>query len=324
MVRVVTALMLCLTLQSPAKSVHAGNIDVVRTIVHAWARAWESRDIEHYMSFYSPSFRSKGFYYQGWKAQKSQTFKRSQNIRVEISDLWVFIEGQRARASFVQRYYDQNVLDVGEKKLILVKAGGTWKIISEEWKPLTTSAQPTQKKAATKSFDKLDNSNQKKLHPDQRPKIKGPLVAVPVKALDKKTAVRNIEKRDASAQKVPQPDQDSENEDYPKEKYIVKSVTFKTEKASEKVFLKLNRFTIPRILTLEGDRPRIVVDVRNVSFWSGPSKISVNGKLIRQIRTHLHRDIEKLRVVLDLNPADNYIIDQTFFKKDNVYCIEVR
>ena len=280
----IATLILCLILMCLAGPLNADDIDDVRTQVIEWSRAWQSRDIDRYMSFYSRSFRSKAFDYQGWQEQKSLAFKNSANIQVDISDLWVFIEKKQAVVSFVQRYDNQGNLEVGEKTLILVNENDTWKIVSEEWVPLKTPVRPARKKTAAQTFTKSD------------------------------TAI----------QKVPQNDQEAEIEKLPTSKNIVKSLQFQIENDSEKVFLSLNRFVIPRVLTLEGDRPRIVIDVMNVSFWNGRSRIPVDGKLVRQIRTYLHRDIEKLRIVLDLNPADDYMINQTFDKTNNIYCIEVK
>jgi len=322
MERAVSTLVLCLALLSPAKGVYAGDIEVVRAQVLAWGQAWQNRDIDRYMSFYSPVFRSKRLDYQGWQKQKAQAFKKAKNIRVEISDLWVFIEGQRATASFVQRYYDQNVLDISEKTLILVPANDTWKIVSEEWKPLKMPAQPTPKKTTVQNIVKLDAGAQKEPQHDQRAETKD--LPMPAQPIQKKTAVRNHDDFDRSMPKVPQAEQRPEAEDLPPEENIVKSIKFQIKKDSEKVFIELNRFLIPIILTLEGDKPRIVIDIKNVSFWKGQSKIPVNGKLIQRIRTHLHRDIGKLRIVLDLNPADDYMIDQTFYRAENIYCIAVR
>jgi hypothetical protein len=107
-------------------------------------------------------------------------------------------------------------------------------------------------------------------------------------------------------------------------KIIVKSIKYKKERDHEKVFIALNKFSAPKILTLEGNKPRIVIDIQNVSFWSGQYRTPVNGKLIKQIRTYLHRDIEKLRVVLDLNPSENYLINQINYQTENIYCIEVK
>ena len=92
----------------------------------------------------------------------------------------------------------------------------------------------------------------------------------------------------------------------------------------EKVFITLNNFSTPEILTLEGDKPRIVIDIKNVSSWNKHYRTPINGNLIKQIRTYLHRDTGKLRIVLDLNPFENYFIDRICYKTENIYCIEVR
>ena len=107
-------------------------------------------------------------------------------------------------------------------------------------------------------------------------------------------------------------------------KTIVKNIKYKIENDREKVFIALNNFSTPEILTLEGDKPRIVIDIKNVSSWSKHYRTPINGNLIKQIRTYLHRDTGKLRIVLDLNPSENYFINQTYYKTENIYCIEVR
>ncbi len=57
-------------------------------------------------------------------------------ISLEISYLSVFIKNNHAHVSFIQNYKDAHLSDVGEKKMVLVNSQGTWKITSEEWKPL--------------------------------------------------------------------------------------------------------------------------------------------------------------------------------------------
>ena len=236
---------------------------------------------------------------------------------VEISDLWVFIEGQIATASFVQRYYDQNVRDVGEKTLILVLENNTWKIISEEWKPLKMPVQPIQNKTTVQNIGAFNTGIQKRV-------IVETVDAVADEPIQNKTTAQNIAVLDTGIQKGSQHDQGAETENLPRSKNIVKSITFEINKDLEKVFIELNRFLVPKIFTLEGDKPRIVVDIMDVSFWDGQTNIPVNGKLIRRIRTYLHNNIGKLRIVLDLNPADDYMIDQTFDKAENIYCIAVK
>ena len=107
---------------------------------------------------------------------------------------------------------------------------------------------------------------------------------------------------------------------------IIKSINFKTDKdGSEKVFIEFNQSTTPEIFALEGDRPRIVIDIKNVYPWKGRSKITLNGKLIMQIRTYFNQKTKKLRIVLDLyEVSKDYSVDQVYYKKNNLYCVKVR
>jgi len=92
---------------------------------------------------------------------------------------------------------------------------------------------------------------------------------------------------------------------------------------SEKVFIRLNGFFIPDVFNIEGDMPRVVIDIGNVQRWSGDSEIPVRGRLIRRIRSFLHQNDQKLRIVLDLEQAENYHISQIYYSAENIYCLEV-
>lgn len=261
----------------------ANPIDDVRATVYAWADAWTSQDIIRYMSFYSPAFRSKELDYQRWLNKKAKQFQTSANIEVNISDLWVFIEGKEATARFVQHYKGTNTSDVGEKTLRLVNESGKWMIVFESWMPLAASVPAPEKRAA---------ANRQVVETQRQP--------------TDKTKQKEKKKRT-----------------HPNE-VIVKNIDFHIENKAEKVCLNLNTFTIPVIFTLENKKPRIVVDIKNVYSWKGANTMPVNGRLIKQIRTYLHSKIHKLRVVLDLNSAEDYIIDQTYDPKEYIYCVEIK
>jgi len=284
MKRVTVSLILCMALLCPVKVASAGNIDDIRSVVYAWADAWQNRNIQRYVSFYSPEFRSKGLDFNGWMQKKTELFQRPGRIRVGISDLWIFIEGKNATARFIQRYQDPKVSDVGEKTLVLVYSKDKWEIISEEWKPLVMPARTT--RTPTTSL------NQHKFNVDNRPS-------------------------DTAGRK-------NKINTKPPNKTIIKSIKLKTEKGYEEFFIALNTFSIPEVQSIEGEKPRIIIDINNVSSWSGQYKMPINGHLIKQIRTSLHRDTETLRIVLDLKHADDYIIDQTYDRKANIYSIAVR
>lgn len=284
MKRSIVPLILCIALIRLAGSASASKIDDVRANVYAWGNAWESRDISKYKSFYSPTFRSKGLDYQRWMQKKAKRFQLPGDIRVKISDLWVFIEGSYATARFVQRYQDPRVSDVGEKKLVMVNMNGKWQIVSEEWKPLAIPADPTKDREKPPTPKKLE-----------------------AEAKAANTTSRGDKKKDLSPEKI-----------------IVTNIKFKVEKDREKVCIALNNFCTPEVMSLKGDKPRVVIDIKNVPSWSGDYKTPVNGRLIKQIRTYLHRDIEKFRIVLDLNPSSNYSFDKTYDTHKNIFCVVVR
>lgn len=262
----------------------ASDIEDVRACVYAWSNAWQNRNINRYMYFYSPTFRSKGLNYKGWMEGKAIHFQKSGDIRIGISDLWVFIEGKYATARFLQRYQDTKYADVGEKTLILINSSGQWKIVSEEWKPLK----------------------------------------LPVRAIGGRGADTTLRGSDAGAKAVDKAGRSHKIKALPPTNIIVKSIKFNIEKDREKVFVALNNYSIPKVLTLNGGRPRVVVDVKNVSSWKGLPIIPVNGKLIKQIRTHFHHDQKKLRIVLDLTQSEDNIINKSFNKAENIFCVEVK
>jgi hypothetical protein len=277
-------LILFMVLLCPVTVDSAGNIDDIRSVVYAWAHAWQNRDIQRYVSFYSPKFRSKGLGFNGWRQKKTELFQRPGPIRVEISDLWVFIEGKNATARFIQRYQDTNLSDVGEKTLGLVYSKDQWRIVSEQWTPLEPPAPRTTNQAISLKRQKHNTD-----HPPSETVIwKSKIDA----GLPNRT--------------------------------ILKSIKFKTTKHHDEVLIALNTFSIPQVRSIEGERPRIVIDINNVSSWSGHYNIPVNGILIKKIRTYLHRNTEKLRIVLDLKHSDDYFIDQTYDKRANSYSISVR
>ena len=122
----------------------ARNIDDIRSMVYSWADAWQNRNIRRYLSFYNPEFRSKGLDFNDWRQKKTKFFQRPGHIRLEISDLWVFIEDKNATARFIQRYEGPNLSDVGEKTLGLVYSKNQWRIVSEQWVPLKPPAPRTE------------------------------------------------------------------------------------------------------------------------------------------------------------------------------------
>jgi hypothetical protein len=102
-------------------------------------------------------------------------------------------------------------------------------------------------------------------------------------------------------------------------------IRFLVKKESEKVFIGLAHYFIPMVFATGGEEPKIVVDIQGVNRWEGDANIPVNGRLIQRIRSYLHRgNPGKLRIVLDLNTAEDLVLNQTYLKAENIHCIELR
>ncbi len=274
----------CLLLLGVAGVASAGKIDDVRANVYAWGKAWQNRDIDAYKTFYSRDFRSQGLDYRGWIQKKKKRFNTVGKLRVDILDLGVFIEGESAVATFIQRYQDSKISDVGEKTLTMIHAGGKWEIVSEAWKPLKASPR--------KDWEPAPPPEPKKTKHQPSP------------------AGHAKQNQTESA--------------WSRRAILVKSIKFEPQKKADKLLIASNKYFVPKISTVEGGHPKIVIDIKPVSSWSGPHKTPINGKLIRQIRTVLDPGSETLRIILDLNPSENYHINQIYYEKRNIYCIEIR
>ncbi len=119
----------------------------VVAVVHAWLKAWQSKNLRRYMAFYAPEFRSGGFDRRAWRRHKAYLNRVYKIIRVRIEDLKVQVSGRRARVSFVQFYRSDWHRDVGRKELVLVKRRGRWRIVSETWHELPRQARGTRGRA---------------------------------------------------------------------------------------------------------------------------------------------------------------------------------
>jgi ketosteroid isomerase-like protein len=153
--RSIATLILFTILFSLAGIVSASKIDDLRANIYAWGDAWHSRNIDSYMSFYSLAFRSKGLDWQGWRQRKMKQFQKIDDMRLEISDLSVFIEGRHATARFVLQYQDSKFSDVGEKTLALVKESDKWLITEEKWKPFKKPVRISEGRMATSNSQGL-------------------------------------------------------------------------------------------------------------------------------------------------------------------------
>ena len=104
---------------------------------------------------------------------------------------------------------------------------------------------------------------------------------------------------------------------------LLSNVSFeRTANDSEMVLFKLNDFYPPIVFGIEKGNPRVVCDFLDTELAESVlSVIQTQGTYVSRIRTALHDNPHKVRVVLDLVPNRNYDLQQVFFKEDNLFVI---
>ena len=110
-----------------------------------------------------------------------------------------------------------------------------------------------------------------------------------------------------------------------KQSPILESIKFDAgSDRGEMILFKLNDFYPPIVFGLEENLPRVVCDFMNTkAAVAVPNVVKCDGKFIKAVRVGRHAKPDKVRVVLDLTPNNNYDLQQVFFKEDNLFVIIV-
>ena len=105
----------------------------------------------------------------------------------------------------------------------------------------------------------------------------------------------------------------------------VKNITFKLDdNGKEAILIEFNRFYTPAIFSIPGKSARIVLDIANVSsFKKEWTVIKIGGKIIRSIRCSRNPHTHMLRIVLDVEPEKNYLVQPIFRERENIYTLEI-
>ncbi len=108
--------------------------------------------------------------------------------------------------------------------------------------------------------------------------------------------------------------------------YFIKSVSVEALSAEkEAVSFVLDGFHPPETFVLKEEPPRVVCDFLNTRIREEiGNRIESKGTLIKDIRIAPYGGIApRVRIVLDLSAGRHYEIDQTFYKKENLYIVTV-
>jgi len=118
---------------APAPAVASSNgVAEVTEAVHAWATAWSRRDMAGYLAAYTPDYATAGKSHKAWEEDRKTRILPRKRIAVQVSDLRVSVNGDKAQAHFKQIYESDTLSTSGHKTLDLVRApSGKWLIRQE-------------------------------------------------------------------------------------------------------------------------------------------------------------------------------------------------
>ena len=116
--------------QAPAAT---GNAESdVESAVAAWAKAWSSKNMSGYLGAYAGNFTPPGGQSRSeWEADRKARIMPRNRIDVDISELSVSVNGDRASAKFRQAYSSDSLSVTSRKTLDLVRSGNRWLIVRE-------------------------------------------------------------------------------------------------------------------------------------------------------------------------------------------------
>ena len=121
-----------------ATSVPAPNPErEIRLMLADWLKAWQNKDLRHYLRYYAPDFKGDGMDRKAWGKRKAYLNRTYKVIRVKADDIKVEVNGAKATVVFKQTYRSDWHQDEGRKELRLVLIKGNWRILEEKWEKLS-------------------------------------------------------------------------------------------------------------------------------------------------------------------------------------------
>lgn len=119
----------------PAPPPVAATADGAREVeqaVRAWAQAWSDRDMSRYLAAYDTAFETPGRQSRtAWEQERRARILGKSRITVQLMDLQVTVQGQRAVAKFRQDYKADTLAILSRKTLELARTGNRWLIVKE-------------------------------------------------------------------------------------------------------------------------------------------------------------------------------------------------
>lgn len=100
-------------------------------VIESWRKAWESKQVEKYMSYYSPQFSDGKKDWKAYKEYKARLARQYKDIQVKLDNIALYKNDGLAMATFHQKYSTAAFNSQGQKRLYLMQNSNQWKILGE-------------------------------------------------------------------------------------------------------------------------------------------------------------------------------------------------
>ena len=117
--------------------------------IEGWRSAWESKNMDQYITSYSNDFKSMHMNRDQWKSFKTRLGAQYKQITVRLSKPTILTDRDRAVVRFLQEYTSDQHADFGEKVLFLRKEADGYKIVGEQWTEETSQVAREEIEATT-------------------------------------------------------------------------------------------------------------------------------------------------------------------------------
>lgn len=131
-----------------------------REFVESWRKAWESQNLDRYMSHYSKNFQSCWYDYRAWRKKKQKLINLYSRIRVRLGKVYLYRHNGVLTAIFTQDYQSDSYRAVGIKILYLVEEEEGYKVYGEDYRHLTDDAYPVRVLLARVGGDPMENGEE--------------------------------------------------------------------------------------------------------------------------------------------------------------------
>ena len=114
----------------------AGSSKQVTAKLAGWLNAWEDRDVNTYLSFYSDKFKTQRDNRAKWRNARHSALKANKNISIKVENIQIYQNKNIIELNFIQEFNSDKFSSIGIKELVWKKTGSNWKILKETWMPI--------------------------------------------------------------------------------------------------------------------------------------------------------------------------------------------